>query len=285
MGDKNKTLATEFILLGFTKDITTNIILFMMFFVIYLVTCVGNGLIISIIIKNHHLHTPMYFFLCNLSFIDLFFSSSVVPKLLVDLLSTERVISISACKFQEYSTMLLGGTECLLLALMAYDRYVAICCPLYYSNRMSWRICYQFAVIVWTGSFLITIVPTMTFQSPYCNPNHINHFMCDALGLLKLSCKYSHLPVLVIFWLSFILLFLPFILITVSYICIISSILKIDSIGRAKAFSTCSSHLTVVILFYDVYNDIKVSGVAQKKMLEATIITIPKREKMSLSKY
>ncbi|KAM4694463.1 olfactory receptor 5V1-like [Discoglossus pictus] len=250
MVPNNKTLATEFILLGFSKNVQTSITVFMLCCVIYSITCIGNILIICLIIISPHLHTPMYFFLCNLSFIDLFFSSSVVPKFLADIFSIRRLISYSACSFQVFAILYLGGTECLLLALMAYDRYVAICCPLYYAIRMNWKICYQFIAMVWISSFIITVMPTLAMPSPICNPNQINHFMCDVLAVVNLSCENIFVNEILIFLVSLFLIFVPFILIIVSYICIICSILKIDSVNRDKAFSTCTSHLIVVILYY-----------------------------------
>ncbi|KAM4694462.1 olfactory receptor 13F1-like [Discoglossus pictus] len=218
----------------------------MLFFVAYLITCIANVLVIVIIIFNRHLHKPMYFFLCNLSFVDLSYSSNAVPKLLIDIFSNERIISIGACKFQVYYSLWLGGVECLLLATMAYDRYVAICRPLYYTVLMSWKACYQMTIISWSLCFLLTALPSVSMPVALCYPNTINHFMCESLAVIKLACNSYFLSELAIVICSFIVILLPFIIICVSYICIISSVLKIDSVGRDKAFATCTSHLTVM---------------------------------------
>ncbi|KAM5164232.1 olfactory receptor 13C3-like [Mantella aurantiaca] len=246
----NRTLASEIVLLGFSKNVKINISLFLLFSVVYLITVIGNGLMICAILLSPHLHIPMYFFLCNLSFIDFFYSSSAMPKLLVDLLSRDRTISITGCGIQVYISIFLGDTECLVLALMAYDRYVAICRPLYYPILMRWRVCICFASFVWISSFLISVVPSLLMPMRVCNPNQINHFMCEIIAVIKLSCDSIYMNQLVIFSISFFTLLLPFMLIICSYICIISSVLRIHSVELSKTFSTCASHITVVVLFY-----------------------------------
>ncbi|XP_075717781.1 olfactory receptor-like protein OLF3 [Rhinoderma darwinii] len=246
----NRTLAAEFILLGFSKDLTVNIFLFVLFLVLYLVTVFGNILIMSLILATRHLHTPMYFFLCVLSLVDLSMSTSVVPRLLMDLFSSQRSISLGACAIQFYNILLMSGTECLLLALMAYDRYIAICLPLHYVVLMRWSICYSLTALVWIMSFIIFIIPAVLMPMDLCYPNQINHFMCEVLAVIQLACDDIILSEIVMFVTCFIALFLPFVFIIVSYVCIISSVLKIHSTGRSKAFSTCTSHITVVILFY-----------------------------------
>ncbi|XP_044146878.1 olfactory receptor 1019-like [Bufo gargarizans] len=250
MDTHNKTLATEVILLSFSDNIQINIVLFLFFIIIYLVTVVGNFLMITIILISSQLHIPMYFFLCNLSFIDLFYSSSALPKLLVDLFSKERIMSLVDCAIQVYISTFLGDTECLLLALMAYDRCIAICYPLYYPMLMRWTVCYWLAAFVWIMSFFISVVPSLLMPMKFCNPNRINHFMCEIIAVIKLSCDNIYLNELVIFCVSFITLLLPFLFIIITYICIISNVLKIQSVARSKAFSTCTSHIIVVVLFY-----------------------------------
>lgn len=245
----NRTLATEVILLGFSKNFRINLVLFFFFFIIYLITIVGNGFMVYTVIVSPHLHTPMYFFLCNLSLIDIFYSSRTVPKLLMDLLSSNRRISLIACGVQVYAGLFLGGTECLLLALMAYDRYAAICRPLYYPLLMRWSICYRLIAFVWVSSFMATVFPSLLMPMRACNPNQINHFVCEVLAVVKLSCDSTHESEVTVFFLTFIVLLFPFLFILLSYIVIISSVLKIHS-GRTKAFSTCSSHITVVVLLY-----------------------------------
>ncbi|CAI9619950.1 unnamed protein product [Staurois parvus] len=192
----------------------------------------------------------MYFFLSNLSFIDFFYSSTALPKLLVDLLSRDRIISITGCGIQVYISIFLGDTECFVLALMAYDRYVAICHPLYYPILMRWSVCFWLASFVWILSFFISVVPSLLMPMRVCNPNQVNHFMCEVIAIIKLSCDNIYMNQLVIFSISFFTLLLPFMLIICSYVCIISSVLKIHSVERSKTFSTCTSHITVVILFY-----------------------------------
>ncbi|KAG8552271.1 hypothetical protein GDO81_006457 [Engystomops pustulosus] len=246
----NKTVITEFILLGFSADLSVNIALFLPFLIIYFVTIVGNGLIICIILVTPRLHVPMYFFLCNLSFIDFCYSSTAVPRLLSDLFSTHRTISILACGIQLYIILLIGGTECQLLVLMAYDRYIAICRPLRYPVLMRWSICYQLVAFAWVCSFMIYVFPTLLVPLKLCNRNQINHFMCELLAVTKLTCEDIHFNEVGIFSISFVSLLLPFLLILVSYICILSSVLGIRGAERSKAFSTCTSHVIVVILFF-----------------------------------
>nr|DBA25558.1 TPA: hypothetical protein GDO54_009934 [Pyxicephalus adspersus] len=249
MAIKNQTLVTEIILLGFTLDPTINAVLFVLFLTIYIVTIAGNSLIISIILTHSHLHVPMYYFLCMLSVFDLSYSSTAVPRLLADLFSTERIISISGCVIQIYVILLLEGCECLLLAIMAYDRYVAICQPLHYPLLMRWSICYRLTAMIFFLSFMMCIFPSIFTPVVLCG-NRINHFMCEILAILTLSCDNISSNEAVIFSISFLSLFFPFILIIISYACILSSVLKIQSAGRAKAFSTCSSHLAVVGLYF-----------------------------------
>ncbi|KAG8547131.1 hypothetical protein GDO81_029029, partial [Engystomops pustulosus] len=250
MDTKNLTTPTEFILLGFTDDQNINFFLFFIFLVIYIFTVVGNLLIICIILSNHRLHIPMYFFLCILAFLDLCNSSSVIPKFLSDLLSVCRIISAGLCGMQIFVILFLGGTECQLLALMAYDRYVAICRPLHYPVLMRWSICFHLTAFVWIFSFLICVIPSLLTPMQLCYPNLINHFMCEVLAILKLACGDIHLSAILIFSISFISLLMPFMLIIISYICIIASVLKIKSAGRSRAFSTCTSHVTVVAVFF-----------------------------------
>ncbi|KAM3931060.1 olfactory receptor 2G3-like [Leptodactylus fuscus] len=250
MGTENQTVITEVILLGFSNDPRINTVLFLLFLTFYLVTIIGNFLIICIIIANAHLHIPMYFFLCNLSFIDFCYSSTAVPKLLVDLLSLQRTISKLACGMQLYIILFMGGTECQLLVLMAYDRYIAICRPLHYPVQMRWSVCYRLTAFVWIFSFMIYIFPSLLMPITLCNRNQINHFMCELLAVLKLSCGDLYMNELVIFSTSFISLLLPFMFIIISYLCIISSVLKIRTSARYKAFSTCTSHIIVVALYF-----------------------------------
>nr|DBA25533.1 TPA: hypothetical protein GDO54_009911 [Pyxicephalus adspersus] len=248
--DLNKTLLTEVILLGFSNDRNINIGLFVLFLVIYLVTFLGNILIICLIVFYHQLHTPMYYFLCILSLVDLCNSSTVVPRLLADLCSVQRSISLGACTVQFYIVVLMGGSECLLLAIMAYDRYVAICRPLHYAILMRWSICYQLTAFLWITSFLVFVFPSLISPLPLCNPNQINHFMCEVLAVMTLSCYHVYADEFLVLVVCFVCMLLPFLFIIGTYISIIASVLKIRSAKRSKAFSTCTSHITVVVLFY-----------------------------------
>ncbi|KAM3931073.1 olfactory receptor 10T2-like [Leptodactylus fuscus] len=248
METKNTTaIFTEFVLLGFTTDPKINAALFVLFFIIYLVTLAGNILIIYIIIYNPKLHKPMYFFLCLLSILDLCSSTTVLPRLLADLFSTERTISFMACLLQIYAMLTVNESECQLLVVMAIDRYVAICHPLRYPVLMRWGNCYKMVSLVFVVSFIFIVVPSFFSSSALC-ANQINHFMCEMIGVVKLACEDTSSSELQIFSISFITLLLPLLLILLSYGCIISSVLKIPSAGRSKAFSTCTSHLAVVAL-------------------------------------
>ncbi|KAM4043907.1 olfactory receptor 5V1-like [Anomaloglossus baeobatrachus] len=247
---ENRTIATEVILLGFSNLLKTNILLFLLFFMIYIFSVFGNCLIIFVIRLSPPLRTPMYFFLGNLSFIDLCYSSSAIPKLLIDLLSTRRTISVIGCLIQFKLVLLIGACECQLLAVMAYDRYIAICRPLHYQILMRWSVCYHLAAFNWIFSFISITIPSLVLPITVCYPNKINHFACEVLSVLRLSCFDTSLQELVIFSVGFVVLLLPFVIVIMSYICIISSILMLHSRGRSKAFSTCSSHITVVVIYF-----------------------------------
>ncbi|DBA13545.1 TPA: hypothetical protein GDO54_018645 [Pyxicephalus adspersus] len=246
MAIKNQTIATEIILLGFTFDPTINIVLLFLFCIIYKVTFVGNGLIIFVILTNPHLHVPMYYFLCVLCFLDLSHSSTVVPWWMADLLSSDRIISLGGCITQIYVIEFLEGCECLLLAIMAYDRYVAISQPLHYTVLMHWNICYRFTATIVFLSAMICLFPSIFLHVALCG-NQINHFMCELLAVLTLSCEDISTIEVLIFSISFLSLFLPFILIIISYAFILFSVLKIQSAGRSKAWS---SHVAVVVLYF-----------------------------------
>ncbi|KAG8536054.1 hypothetical protein GDO81_027194, partial [Engystomops pustulosus] len=192
----------------------------------------------------------MYFFLCILSFMDLCVTSTILPRLLVDLVSGQRIISLVACIVQFYIVLIMGGTECLLLALMAYDRYVAICRPLHYPVLMRWSKCYQMTALVWILSFLVFVLPAFVNPVTLCYPNRINHFMCEVLAVLQLACGDIQNNLVSMLIICFIALFLPFLFILASYSLILSSVMKIRSAGRSKAFSTCSSHVLVVFFYF-----------------------------------
>ncbi|XP_040285743.1 olfactory receptor 13H1-like [Bufo bufo] len=247
----NQTMVKEFFLTGFSQSLQTRIILFILFLILYVLTIFGNCFLIFTVFTSPQIHTPMYYFLCNLSFLDLCYSSNSLPKMLIDVFSKRRRISIIDCLTQMHIGLFLGGTECILLAVMAYDRYIAICFPLYYTIIMSWRVCHCITLFMWAGSFILSTAPTMARPLVFCNDNHIDHFACEILVLLALACGDLSFYKIAIVIISFFTLLSPFIFIIVSYICIIVSILHIRSVdGRSKAFSTCASHLTVVLMFY-----------------------------------
>ncbi|KAG9468435.1 hypothetical protein GDO78_022762 [Eleutherodactylus coqui] len=251
MEHPNHTLIKHFILTGFSQNFWDSISLFAMFFVIYILTILGNSFLIFTVIFSPQLHTPMYYFLCNLAFVDLCLSSCNIPRLLFDLLSKNRKISLISCLTQMTFNLFLGGTECILLAVMAYDRYIAICLPLNYSIIMSWRVCRYITVLMWCGSFLVAAITSMTRPLVFCKENILNHFTCEVLALLEVACgDLSFIKISIVVVCTFTLLSSPAFIVG-SYICIIISLLKIHSVGgRYKAFSTCTSHLTVVLMFF-----------------------------------
>ncbi|XP_053900967.1 olfactory receptor 10A4-like [Malaclemys terrapin pileata] len=248
----NQTMVTEFILLGFSNLPQLQRLLFVVFLAAYVITLMGNILIILITTVEPALQSPMYFFLQNLSCLEICFTSVIVPKMLANLLSANQTIFFHGCILQMYFFFFFGSTECFLLAAMAYDRYVAICNPLRYTVVMNRRICVQLAVTSWVSGIPVgTVQTTWLFSFPFCGPTEINHFFCDSPPVLKLVCGDTYLFEMYAVTGTIVIVLFPFILILVSYICIISTILRIPSAeGRLKTFSTCSSHLMVVTLFY-----------------------------------
>ncbi|XP_056418920.1 olfactory receptor 2D3-like [Hyla sarda] len=248
---RNQTLITHFILTRLSQNLQTCVLLFVLFLVIYILTILGNNFLIFTVIVSPKLHTPMYYFLCNLSFLDLCCSSVATPKFLFDTFLKIRRISIIGCLIQMNIMLFLGGTECILLAVMAYDRYIAICFPLHYTTIMSWRVCGYITVIMWSGTFIVSVVPTMVKPLMFCKENTLDHFACEVLALLEVACGDLSFYKITIVSIGVFTLFSPFVFIVGSYSCIIISILRICSAhGRSKAFSTCASHLTVVLIYY-----------------------------------
>ncbi|XP_027705419.1 olfactory receptor 5P3-like [Vombatus ursinus] len=252
MTGKNSTAVTEFFILGLTDDPTLCVFFFVVFLGIYIVILLGNLSIVIVIQKSSQLHTPMYLFLSHLAFVDIGFSSSVMPVMLMNFLGDITSIPLQGCVVQLFCVVAFGTAECFLLAVMAYDRYVAICSPLLYSTHMSTGVC---ALLLIT-SYLGGCVNGWTFAGcllnlSFCGPNKINHFFCDYSPLLKLSC--SHIPLVEILpsFSAGLIILTTFLIIAISYIFILFSVLKIRSIeGRSKAFSTCTSHLTAVTLYF-----------------------------------
>uniref|UniRef100_A0A8C2WAZ8 Olfactory receptor n=2 Tax=Chinchilla lanigera TaxID=34839 RepID=A0A8C2WAZ8_CHILA len=248
----NYSAVAEFFLMGLSQYPELQLFLFVVCLIMYMIILLGNSLLIFISILDSRLHTPMYFFLGNLSFLDICYTSSSIPPMLIMFMSQRKSISFSGCALQMVISLGLGSTECVLLAVMAYDRYVAICNPLRYPIIMNKVLYVHMAVWSWVIGCLNSLVQTvLTMVLPFCGNNVIDHLTCEILALLKLVCSDISINVLIMTVASIVLLVIPLLLIFLSYIFILSSILRINSSeGRKKAFSTCSAHLTVVILFY-----------------------------------
>ncbi|KAM4690467.1 olfactory receptor-like protein OLF1 [Rhinophrynus dorsalis] len=252
MDDSNQTTANRFILLGLSNIPYLQAICFMIFLLMYIITLSGNFLLIIVVRINERLQTPMFFFLSNLSIIDICFSSTILPKILINTLTQDRSVSLLECAVQMYFHLALGATECIILAVMAYDRYAAICKPLHYNTIMNKKFCIYLAAGSWTLCFKNSAMHVVfTFQLPYCNSNHIDHFYCEMPPLFRLSCRDTWFNELAVFVSGGLIALCSFLLIIMSYIHIISCILKIRSNkGRKKMFSTCASHISVVSLYY-----------------------------------
>ncbi|XP_015745955.2 olfactory receptor 6B1-like [Python bivittatus] len=252
--NQNQTSIREFILLGFGNSPQLQPLLFCFFLVIYLMTITGNIFIFLLVVADQQLHTPMYFFLANLSFLDACYSCILLPKMLVNLLTGKRTITVTGCLVQYHFVCLCGTTETYILAAMSYDRYLAICRPLHYASIMNRKFCFQLMAGAWVSSFIFDIILVgFITQLSFCGPNVIDDYFCDFRPLEKLSCTDTSLIELIAFCEAIIFIIVPFLLTITSYICIIGTIVKIKSTtGRQKAFSTCSSHLLVVCLFYSM---------------------------------
>ncbi|XP_060111101.1 olfactory receptor 10A2-like [Heteronotia binoei] len=249
----NGTATNLLILLSFGNLQELKLLIFLLVLAVYIITLVGNFLILIVVSMDKKLHTPMYFFLGNLSFLEIWYTANITPKMLVDLLRKEKTIYLVGCFIQLYIFCALGTVECFLLLLMSYDRYLAICNPLHYVKLMNWNYCFKLTAGTWLWGFLLAaglnfIVST---SLTLCGPNQVDHFFCDLTPLLKLSCSDTHPAEVAIFVACFAVSLFPFLLTITSYINIISTILKIpSSSGKTKAFSTCSSHLIIVTIFY-----------------------------------
>ncbi|XP_030050891.1 olfactory receptor 5V1-like [Microcaecilia unicolor] len=252
MVEENRTSIAEFILLGFSDHPHLQLLISVTVFLIFLISVLGNFMFLILVCTDPHLQKPMYFFLGNLSFLDICNTSVTLSTLLESLLTGNMFISFSVCMAQLYFFISLTATEVLLLTAMAYDRYVAICNPLRYVLVMNWRVCVLLASFSWIIGFVETIPHAiMTSQFSFCRSNEVNHFFCDLTVLMKLSCSDVLNLEIVVFFEGVFVVAIPFGLTLTSYSYIISNILNIHSAnGRRKAFSTCSSHLTIVILFY-----------------------------------
>lgn len=248
----NESVPQEFILLGFSDRPWLELPLFVVFLVSYILTILGNMTIILVSHLDSKLHTPMYFFLTNLSLLDLCYTTSTVPQMLVNICSARKVISYGGCVAQLFIFLALGSTECLLLAVMSFDRFVAICRPLQYSVIMHPGLCLQLAAASWVSGFSNSVLQsTWTLQMPLCGHREVDHFFCEVPALLKLSCADTTANEAELFFISVLFLLIPVTLILISYAFIVQAVLRIQSTeGRRKAFGTCGSHLVVVTLFY-----------------------------------
>ncbi|XP_076967068.1 olfactory receptor 6C4-like [Tamandua tetradactyla] len=249
---KNQTLLTEFILLGLTDIPELQVALFVLLFLTYIFSIIGNLIIITLTLLDSQLRTPMYFFLRNFSFLEISFTTTFTPRLLYSILTGNKSISFTGCFTQYFFTIFLGATEFYLLAAMSYDRFVAICKPLHYTTIMSNRVCVQLVLCSWLGGFLIILCPIiLTSKLDFCASNVLNHYYCDYGPLLEISCSDTSLLELVDFILAFVTLVVTLVLVILSYTNIIRTILNIPATQqRKKAFSTCSSHMIVISLSY-----------------------------------
>ncbi|XP_015671611.2 olfactory receptor 6F1-like [Protobothrops mucrosquamatus] len=251
-GAQNQTKVMEFILLGFPGSHYIQMFVFIIFLTMYILTVLGNVVIIILIISNQCLHTPMYFFLCNLSFLEMWYTTASVPKALATVLGWNKAISSTGCIMQMYFVFSLGCTEYFLLSVMAYDRYLAICYPLRYTIIMRFNLFSMLAACSWLCGFIIISVPTFLISRlTFCGPNVINHFYCNIDSWIVLACSSTYDVEMAAFIISIFVILGPCAVTLFSYIYIISTILRIPSVkGQQKAFSTCSSHLAVVIIWY-----------------------------------
>ncbi|CAK7318117.1 Olfactory receptor 8G5 [Vulpes lagopus] len=248
----NHSTVTEFILAGLTQQPELQLPLFFLFLGIYVVTVVGNLGMIMLIGLSAHLHMPMYYFLSSLSFIDLCHSTVITPKMLENFVTEMNVISYPECMTQLYFFLVFAIAECYMLAVMAYDCYVAICSPLLYNVIMAHQACFSLISGVYIIALVCAFVHTgCMFRIHFCKFDVINHYFCDLLSLLKLSCSNTHVNELVILIFSTVNILAPSLMILASYVFILSCILHIRSTeGRSKAFSTCSSHISAVAVFF-----------------------------------
>ncbi|XP_015275320.1 PREDICTED: olfactory receptor 10A7-like [Gekko japonicus] len=248
----NHTALSDFILLGYSEFPVLQVLLFVVFLFIYVGIILGNGLTIYVTLTDAALDSPMYFFLRNLSFLEICYTSVTLPKMLVNFLAENKTISFTGCAVQMYFLFVLASTECFLLAAMAYDRYVAICHPLRYKLIMSRELSLRLVTGSLTVNMPVHVVQVyLLFTLPFCGSHEINHFFCDLSPLLELACAEIFVNEVYLFAATTVILILPFFLIVASYVKIISAILKMPSAeGRKKVFATCSSHLIMVSLFY-----------------------------------
>ncbi|XP_003993393.1 olfactory receptor 1052 [Felis catus] len=276
MAEENFTAVTEFILLGLTDNADLKIMLFVLFLVIYAITLAGNLGMIFLIQITPKLHTPMYFFLSCLSFIDACYSSVIAPKMLINFLVVRETISLSACIVQHLFFGVFITTEGFLLSLMAYDRYVAIANPLLYSVVMSKRKCVGLVTGSFVGGMLNSLIHTISLgRLSFCGSNVVSHFFCDVPPLLKLSCSDTSKNELLLLTFSGVIAMATFLIVVISYIFIFITILRISSAaGRQKAFSTCASHLTSVTIFYGTLSFSYIQPSSQYSVEQEKVVSV-----------
>ncbi|XP_011800350.1 PREDICTED: olfactory receptor 2W1-like [Colobus angolensis palliatus] len=252
METSNGSSGTDFILLGFSDRPQLEHVISVVVFIVYIVTLVGNTAIILVSYLDAQLHTPMYFFLSNLSFLDLCYTTSIIPQMLANQWGPKTSITYGGCVLQFFFVLDLGATECLLLAMMAYDRYAAVCQPLHYTLIMHPQLCQKMVLTAWlSGLASALIVCFLTLKLPRCGHQEVDNFFCEMPALIKMAYVYSKVIEIVVFALGVVFLFVPLTLILISYGVITQAVMRIRSATRwQKVLNTCGSHLTVVILFY-----------------------------------
>ncbi|XP_075386857.1 olfactory receptor 11H6-like [Tenrec ecaudatus] len=275
---RNRTIhvVTEFVLLGFSCQRETQNLVFSLILLVYLLTLLGNGAIVCAVKWDSRLHTPMYILLGNFAFLEIWYVSSTVPNMLVNIFSETKTITFSGCFLQFYFFFSLGTTECFFLSVMAYDRYLAICRPLHYPSIMTGKFCVILVCICWVSGFIYYPLPIVLIsQLPFCGPNIIDHIVCDPGPLFALVCVPAPSTELICYTFSSMVIFGPFLSILWSYTLVLRAVLRVPSgAGRTKAFSTCGSHLMVVSLFYGTLMVVYVSPTSENPAGMQKIITL-----------
>ncbi|XP_058409864.1 olfactory receptor 6N2-like [Diceros bicornis minor] len=248
----NRTLVTEFVFLRFSNSPCLQLLFFSLFLLVYLLSLVGNALIVLIVALDRHLHTPMYFFIYNLSLVELWYTTVIVPKMLSNFLCSRGVISVPSCIAQYYFFFSLAATELFILTIMAFDRYAAICRPLHYPLLLSPQTCSTLAGVCWSVGFVCPMFPSFLLaQISFCTPNQINHFFCDADQIFRLSCTDTYAIQILGYALSSVIILGSLVFTVASYAQILITILAMASAAaRHKAFSTCTAHLSVVAIYF-----------------------------------
>nr|XP_010998224.2 olfactory receptor 2H1-like [Camelus dromedarius] len=276
MKGTNFSTPAGFILLGFSDQPQLEMVLLLVISIIYILTLMGNTAIILVSYLNPKLHTPMYFFLSNLSFLDLCFTTSIVPQMLWNFKGPEKAISYTGCVIQLYVALGLGSTECVLLTVMAYDRFNAVCRPLHYGVIMHPKLLQQLAALAWIGGFVESTIQTiLVFQLPLCSHHKVDDFMCEEPALIKIACANTTFLESELAIASVLYVVIPLGLILVSYGCIVRSVLRIKSAeGRRKAFGICGSHLIVVVLFFGTVISVYIQPKSKYTQNHSNFITL-----------